>query len=191
MTSPEQSGSYSPELESYTPELYAYKSVLDALSSHGVPNDDIAFIGDVVERWGDTIPRWSAVTELRQMIAGFDTYSDQAEQAKKLCEQAEQLLTRDHWDRAAEAVAESNALLLRRPGQFYTNDTQAGELVVIEGVSLAGDRSQQAQLQVAGNQQHALSRLMPLKVFIDVTQLDAQERHAFAVYEAAQEISPF
>jgi len=193
MTNPEQSSSHSVETEPDTPELYGYKTVLEALYNHNVPSDDIAFIGDVVERWGETIPSWATIADAQQLIAGLD---ESAERAKLLFEQGERLLAVDHWDHAAQVIADGNAILQHRAGQFYTNDNEVGELVAIEGIALSNDHasvsaSGPAQLYVIGGEKQLVEHATALKLFVDISQLDALEQRAIRHYVAAVDITPF
>lgn len=193
MTNPEQSSSHSVETEPNTPELYGYKSVLEALYAHNIPSDDIAFIGDVVERWDKSIPSWVTIADAQQLIAGLD---ESAERAKLLFEQGEQLLVADHWDHATQAVAQGNAILQQRVGQFYTNDNEVGELVVIRGVELSnghapGSDFGPAQLRIVGDEQHLVEHATTFKLFVDISQLDTVEQRAMRRYAAAVDITPF
>ena len=193
MTNPEQSSSHLVETEPDTPELYGYKSVLEALDAHNVPSDDIALIGDVVERWDKTIPSWVTIADAQQLIVGLD---ESAEQAKTLFEQGERLLVADHWDHATQVVAQSGAILQHRSGQFYTNDNEVGELVAIRGVELSsghapGSALGPAQLCIIGDEQHLIERATTLKLFVDISQLGDTEQRAMRHYVAAVEITPF
>ena len=193
MTNPEQSSSHLVETEPDTPELYGYKSVLEALDAHNVPSDDIALIGDVVERWDKTIPSWVTIADAQQLIAGLD---ESAEQAKTLFEQGERLLVADHWDHATQVIAQSDAILQHRSGQFYTNDNEVGELVAIRGVELSsgyapGSALGPAQLCIIGDEQHLIERATTLKLFVDISQLGDTEQRAMRHYVAAVEITPF
>ena len=189
MTYPEQPTSHSVEREPHTPELYSYLSVLEALSLHGVPTDDITFIGGVVERWSENLPSWGIIQDIRRLYADFDAFNDASQQAKQLLQQAEQVLTKDYWDQSEQALACGSDILRRRPGQFYAKDLQSKKLFTIEALSLADNQTGPAELLVAGAEDTDMHQELSLKMYVDATQLNEKERDAIAQYVSDVEIT--
>jgi len=185
MTNQEQSRSHSAEREFHTPELYSYLSVLEALSGHGAPTDDIACIGDVIERWSENLPSWATIEDVRRIYAELKVVGDMSDASQKssdLLQQAERLLTQEYWNQAEELRAYSEEIIRRRPGQFYAQDTQSKQLFTIEAFSLADSRVGPAELFVAGAEDTIIHRSSALKMYVDATQLQDEEREAVGQY---------